>query len=1003
MRTEENINKDPERGERGPGERQEQTDAARASQASTPQLADIDKLTPMMAQYTEIKCANPNYLLFYRMGDFYELFFDDAIIAAGALSITLTKRGKFQDKDIPMCGVPVHAANDYLQRLIRAGFRVAVCEQTEDPAEAKKRGAKAVVRRDVVRLVTPGTLTEDSLLDARQHNYLTALHLIPAPSSEAAPKPNGSEGHNSLATRSFALASIDISTGSFMLASVAGSDLLGELARIAPSEILLPDRLEEMAQLQELLAGFDVPQSPVPSAHYDSMAGTRALKARLGVSTLEGYGDFSRQELAAAGAALTYIELTQLGRMPALLSPERGGAETAMVIDAATRTNLELTRSSRGEKKGSLLHAIDRTVTGAGARLLGARIASPLRDKKQIDMRLDAVSELVERAPLREELRFMLKACPDLARALSRVLLERASPRDLGAVREGLYMAQQLARALGAQDALLGGSAELHDILNVLNSADISLHDHLTAALIEDDLPANKRDGGFVRRYYHDGLDEHRVLRDESRKFIAALQARYSEETGVKSLKLKHNNVLGYFVEVTANNSEALRIPPHDTLFIHRQTMANAMRFTTAELGELEAKIIQAGERSQAIEIEIFDNLCAQVKAAEKSLSALADGFARLDLYAALAELAEQENYCRPKIYLDPVFDIRAGRHPVVEQALAKEKEGSFIENECCLVPSGGEQGDRDEKGGAGSADRNGAHKKQDKTLAQDIQTNGKLWVVTGPNMAGKSTFLRQNALITILAQMGCFVPASEAHIGVVDRLFSRVGASDDLARGRSTFMVEMVETAGILNQASAHSLVILDEIGRGTATFDGLSIAWATVEYLHDTVQCRALFATHYHELTALAGQLDHAMNATIAVKDWRDKIVFLHKVVPGAADRSYGIQVAKLAGLPKPVIKRASAVLKLLERNERQTKAPDLLEDLPLFSAPVQQQNIQAQDIAPDNPLHSAGAEHSGAQKAEPSPIIEMLQEINPDTLNAKQALDLVYQLKQLMQDAD
>ena len=892
-----------------------------------------DGVTPMMAQYLEIKAANADSLLFYRMGDFYEMFFEDASVASRALGIALTKRGKYLGEDIPMCGVPVHAADDYLQKLIALGHRVAVCEQTEDPAEAKKRGSKAVVRRDVVRLVTPGTLTEESLLDARAHNFLTALFREP---------------HSEGAEPRLALASIDISTGELIAATCKLTDVPGELARIRPGEVLVGEDLAGDERIRGRIADAGAALTPCPRAHFDSARGERALKERLGVAALDAYGDFSRAELAALAGLLTYVELTQVGRMPLLRPPRRESADRLLLIDAATRANLELVRSNQGTRAGSLLAAIDRTVTAAGARELANRISSPLTDVAMVNARLDAVGYLADEPRLRQDLRDALKAAPDLARSLSRLAFGRGTPRDLGAVCAAIGAAHALAARLLSAGDTLGLPRDLMGIAERLAQAPSDVATSLSAALTEE-LPVNARDGGFVQAGYDAGLDELRALRDGSRKVIAGLQATYAEATGIKSLKVRHNNVLGYFVEVTALHAPTLTAPPHAETFIHRQTMANAVRFSTTELSDLESKINSAADRALALELEIFAKLTDEVLAAERLLSAASAALAELDHYAGLAELAVEQRYVRPRVDDSTVFAIEEGRHPMVEQTLRRVQAGDFIGNDCRLC---GGEGGRNESPSA--------------------------LVVTGPNMGGKSTFLRQNALIVVLAQAGAFVPAKSAHIGLVDRLFSRVGASDDLARGRSTFMVEMVETAAILNQATRRSFVVLDEIGRGTATFDGLSIAWAALEYLHEVNRSRVLFATHYHELTALADRLPHAANATVEVKEWREEIVFLYRVKMGAADRSYGIHVAKLAGLPSPVLKRAGAVLAELEKADGRPKPVDLAGDLPLFQAAA-----------------------ASTADTSPSKLEEALRAFNPDAMTPKEAIEALYRLRALLED--
>lgn len=898
--------------------------------------------TPMMAQYLEIKRAYPDALLFYRMGDFYEMFFEDAVKAAEALDIALTKRGKHLGQDIAMCGVPVHSHESYLERLIRAGFKVAVCEQTEDPAEAKKRGAKSVVRREVVRLVTPGTLTEDTLLDARAHNYLAALARTGA-------------------DRGFGLAWADVSTGEFEVTSVTEGALGAELARLDPGELLVADGFFRDEDLSALIASHVAAVTALPGARFDSGAAERRLAAYLGVGALDGFGSFTKAELAAMGALLDYVELTQVGRMPALSAPRRVATDAAMAIDAATRANLELVKTLKGETKGSLFATIDRTVTGAGARELSARLAAPLTDPLAINDRLDAVECFVEARDLRAKLRVELKAAPDMARALTRLSLGRGGPRDLAAIRDGLTASHELASLLDrAPTSLLPLPKEIAAATDAIRSAGAALRDRLAAALAQE-LPLIARDGGFIAPGFSPPLDELRMLRDESRRLIAGLQSRYADETGISVLKVRHNNVLGYYIEVGPKHAERMLAPPLSQSYIHRQTLANAVRFTTGELADLASRIAEAAGRVLEIELGLFDELLAATLEKADVIARAASALGALDATAALAELAAERRYARPRVDRSLAFRIKGGRHPVVEAALEREASATpFVPNDCDL--SGDDYAEQGASSRSEASSKKAAHR---------------LWLLTGPNMAGKSTFLRQNALIAILAQMGSFVPAEEAHIGTVDRLFSRVGAADDLARGRSTFMVEMVETAAILNQAGERALVILDEIGRGTATFDGLSIAWAAVEHLHEVNRSRALFATHYHELTALAEKLPHLANATMKVKEWEGDVVFLHEVGPGAADRSYGIQVAKLAGLPAAVIHRAREVLTALEQDGSSDRAHVLIDDLPLFSAAVKP---------------------ASAMPSRRSEAAEALKGINPDELTPREALDLVYRLKAL-----
>jgi DNA mismatch repair protein MutS len=882
---------------------------------------EVARTTPVMEQYLEIKAANPDCLLFYRMGDFYELFFEDAEVAARALGIVLTKRGKHLGRDIPMCGVPVHRADEYLHRLIASGHRVAVCEQLEDPAEAKKRGNKSVVKRNVIRLVTPGTLTEDTLLDARRNNYLLAIA-----------RARGNDESR------FALAWIDISTGEFRIAECDRAGLAAEIARLEPGEIIVSDALYGDADLAPYLRTLPVVM-PLTRDVFDGATAERRLASYFGLFTTQGFGTLTRLELTAAAACISYVERTQLGQRPPLSPPMREAQGATLLIDQATRSNLELMRTLSGERRGSLLAAIDRSVTAAGSRLLAQRLAAPLTDPDAIARRHDAVEFFVAGTAARGDLRERLKAAPDLARALARLVVGRGGPRDLAAIRDGIAAAADLAAEL---EKTAGLGAELAQAVTALRRPDAAIAAELAAALAED-LPHLKRDGGFVRTGYDAALDEARALRDESRRVIAALQARYAESTSVRALKIRHNNVLGYFVEVTAQHGDKLMTPPLNATFIHRQTLAGQVRFTTTELGELEAKIASAADRALGIELETFDKLSAKVTAAAAAIKEAAEALAVLDVATSLAQLAVERSYVRPEIDGSLDFVVEGGRHPVVEQTLAGDG-GPFVANDCDLSPPSG---------------------------AKD----GRIYLLTGPNMAGKSTYLRQNALIAILAQMGSFVPARRARIGAVDRLFSRVGAADDIARGRSTFMVEMVETAAILNQAGPRALVILDEIGRGTATFDGLSIAWATIEHLHETNRCRALFATHFHELTALAVKLPRLFNATVRVKEWQGEVVFLHEVVAGAADRSYGIQVAKLAGLPPAVIERAKVVLAKLEAEDR--AAPRGFEDLPLFAAAPRPTSAPPRDAALDA-------------------VIAALAALHPDEMSPRDALEALYALK-------
>lgn len=894
--------------------------------ASTPSEPGSNRATPVMSQYLALKEANPGYLLFYRMGDFYELFFADAETAAGDLGIALTKRGKHLGQDIPMCGVPVHAADSYLQRLIRKGHRVAVCEQLEDPSEARRRGSKSVMRRGVVRLVTAGTLTEDSLLEPRNNNFLAAVVRIKS-------------------TAEMALAWTDISSGELTVAATSIDKLTDDLTGLDCREIVVSESLLSADNIGRCLDNAGAPVTPLPDNHFNSLTAERKLLDFFGVVSLDAFGHFSTAQIAALGGLIGYISITQVGRMPPLRRPQRVDTSQTLLIDAATRKNLELTRASGEERGSSLLSVIDFTVTAGGSRCLARRLSMPLVSSTAINARLDDIQFIRDQPNLLPRIRGILAEMPDLERALSRLSLGRGSPKDLQIIALGLSIALRLADLLNSVRVLDDLPNNLRTHGASLGLANEQLSARITSALIEEPSAAFK-EGGFIRPGYYPDLDECRSLRDASRQVIASLQRKYVDLTGVKGLKLKHNNFLGYFVEVAAANAAALLTGDCSAMFVHRQTVANAMRFTTAEVGSLQERIAEAASRGLAIEMEIFADLSRAVIDQTAAIGSVAQAIAEIDASSALSEAANRLRYVRPQVDDSGVFDVRAGRHPVVEKSMREAAGAPFVTNDCALSADG-----------------------------------ERVWLVTGPNMAGKSTFLRQNALIIVLAQIGSYVPADFAHIGVVDRLFSRVGASDDLARGRSTFMVEMVETAAILNQATPRSFVILDEVGRGTATFDGLSIAWATIEHLHDSNRCRALFATHYHELTALSARLDRLANVTVKVREWNQKVIFLHQVVPGIADRSYGIHVATLAGLPRSVVSRAREVLSTLEHADGSAVANAALEDLPLFAS---------------------NAEPPPQQATAAMAVLEQIRAADPDTMAPRQALDFIYMLKTSLEEA-
>jgi DNA mismatch repair protein MutS len=844
--------------------------------------------TPMMAQYLALKAEVVDCLLFYRMGDFFELFFDDARVAAACLDIALTARGEHEGEPIPMCGVPIHAAEAYLAKLIRAGHRVAIAEQTESPAEAKKRGHKAVVSRAIVRVVTAGTLTEEALLDSRAANWLAAVAQV---------------GDRC------GLAAADISTGRFELGSLPPQALDAELARLSAAEVIT----------QEGRTGFD------------SLSAERRLKERFGVATLDGFGQFDRAALAAAGGLLAYLDEVARESLPFLRPPVGRASDDHMMIDAATRESLELTVSAGGTRAGSLLASVDRTVTGAGARLLAADIGAPLLDRSAIEARLDLVGLFERDSGARDALRRQLKALPDIGRALGRIAAGRGSPRDLGQLRDGLNEARRLHDRL---ERTPEPPALLSELLPSLRGHG-ELVDLLSHALVPSP-PIDAAQGGYIAEGYDAALDELRATGGEGRRAIAALEARYRSQTGIASLKIRHNGVLGYHIEVPAKNAD--RLMAADSGFTHRQTLAGVVRFNAPDLHDQAVRVGQAGAHALAAEAAHLEELTAAALARAHAIAAAADALARLDVAAGLAERAAEGGWCRPSFASHNCFDIEGGRHPVVEDAL-RAGGARFVANDCGLS--------EDER----------------------------IWLVTGPNMGGKSTFLRQNALIALLAQAGSYVPAARATLGLVDRLFSRVGASDNLARGRSTFMVEMVETAAILSQATSRSFVILDEVGRGTSTYDGLAIAWAVVEAIHDRNRCRCLFATHYHELTRLAERLDALTLHHVRAREWKGDLVFLHEVARGPADRSYGLAVAKLAGLPPPVLNRAKSVLAKLEEGRAATGGIAAgLDDLPLFAAALAQ------------------------EEAAPDPLAAALAEVEADALSPREALELVYRLKKL-----
>ncbi|WP_439648397.1 DNA mismatch repair protein MutS [Croceibacterium aestuarii] len=853
----------------------------------------------MMAQYLALKREAGDCLLFYRMGDFFELFFEDARIAAGVLDIALTSRGEHGGAPIPMCGVPVHSAEGYLARLIKAGCRVAIAEQTESPEEAKKRrGSKALVARDIVRFVTAGTLTEEALLEPRRANVLAAVCEV-----------RGACG----------IAACDISTGRMELEECEPGQLAATLARLGASEVVCPEEWD----------GAPPGASGRPRHDFASEEGEARLESIHGVATLDGFGSFSRPMLAAAGGLVAYLDHAGRGTLPLLLPPIARASGSTLAMDEATRSSLEILESQQGGRAGSLLAAVDRCVTGAGARQLAEDLAAPLTGRPAIERRLALVQWFHADSLLRADLRGALRSLPDIGRALGRLVAGRGSPRDLGQLRDGLGEARRIRDALQAKRE----RPELLEELLPSLAGHGALTDLLARALVPAP-PTERQKGGYIAEGYDHALDELRDVSGNARRAIAALEAKYRDETGIAALKIRHNGVLGYFIEVPSRHADALMAS--DSGFTHRQTMASAVRFNSLSLHEEASRIAEAGGHALAAEERHFEDLVAEVVARARDIAATAAALARIDVAAGQAERAAEGGWALPAIVPERCLEIVGGRHPVVEAALAKAGE-RFVANDCTLSPE------------------------------------DRLWLIGGPNMGGKSTFLRQNALIVLLAQAGCYVPAESARIGLVDRLFSRVGASDNLARGRSTFMVEMVETAAILAQASEDSFVILDEVGRGTSTYDGLALAWAVVEAVHERNRCRCLFATHYHELSRLAETCDSLSLHHVRAREWKGDLVLLHELAEGPADRSYGLAVAKLAGVPKEVVARAKAVLDRLEKGRAETGGLAAgLGDLPLFAAAAQLEEEQCDELR------------------------ERLQALDVDALTPREALDLLYELK-------
>ena len=856
-------------------------------------------LTPMMKQYLEIKEEYFEEILFYRMGDFYEMFFNDAKVASSVLDITLTKRGQWNNNDIPMCGIPFHSSESYLSKLISNGYRVAVCEQINEIENDVKKN-KGPMKRKVVRVITPGTVLEENFFDDNPNNFLCSWNEV-----------NGCHS----------ISWVDLSTGIFCVQKIdmnQSNALETALERLSPRELIMPLKMKE--QKPHYFRGCVTFQA---DSLFQSDACEERLKKFYKTKSLEAFGEFSRSCISTAGAILGYVNLTQKGKLPLLKKIKQWKNIDVMEIDVFSRKSLELLKTQSGEKNGSFFNAINQTLTSGGARLLLERLNGPSLDNLEINNRLDTVSNFVSENLLRKKVRDVLKLIPDIERSLTRLQFDRGGPRDLISIKTGCEKAYEISKLILDHDFTFP-EKELNEISSNL-TINTSFIKELDLAITESP-PLFARDGNFIKKGFSNELDEIKLIRDNSREKILSLQAKYINQTGVQSLKIKFNNVLGYHLEVRKNHETKLL---EQEEFIHRQGTAQASRFTTAELVSIESKLTDARSKSLNIELEIYEILVKNCLQRSEKLLSIFQGISSLDVAIGFAELAHKWNYSRPEISNECIFNVVAGRHPVIEQILNKEKDTSFISNNCNL-------------------------------------SDQKIWLITGPNMGGKSTFLRQNAIINIMAQMGSFVPAEKATIGISDRIFSRVGSGDDLSRGQSTFMVEMIETASILNHATEKSFVILDEIGRGTSTWDGLSLAWSIIEKLHNDINCKTLFATHYHELTTLERSLKKLSLKTLEAKEYNDEIIFLYNLVNGSANKSYGLEVAKLAGVPFDVIKRAKDILKNLESDYK------IDDKLPLFNQTKEKEAV--------------------------TKVSKKLNEIVPDSISPIQALEILYELKRL-----
>lgn len=874
-----------------------------------------EQSTRMIQQYLDVKFANLDCLLLFRMGDFYEMFFEDAVLASQVLGIALTKRGKSGEDEIAMCGVPHHALETYLNKLIEENYKVAICDQLETPEEAKKRdGYKAVVKRDVTRIITSGTITEESLIAANQPNYLASLVLL---------KNNAS------------ICYVDLSTSEIAVIDVPQNEILNELSRLKPKEILLSENLRGEQLASQIQKQLNLRISYQVDSFFATKKCQKIILDFYKIKDIKAIGEISLLQISSVGAVLEYLSLTQKQNIPLLPLPRIVNYHNFMIIDSATRRNLEITNNQLGGVKGSVLGCLDHLVTKSGSRLLYHFLSAPLIDIEQINYRLNVTEFFYKNINLVENIKKLLKKTSDLERNLTRITMNRSSGRDLLSIKYTLDAALQIKGELVSCHGL-----NLPDYIdNLLRplSGDNELYCLIEQA-IRDDAPNNINEGGVIKHEYHPKLHELYNLINNGKQYVEKLKDQYRGETGIDNLKISHNNVLGLFIEVTPRHAEKML----DNKFIHRQTTANAIRYTTTELQKLESDMVNSRSLAISLELELYHKICKEIIDRAALLRLLASSLSKIDLFCNFAYIAHEHNYVRPILSNDLSFEIIGGRHPVVERSLSKDQK-SFVQNNCTLS-----QSDR-------------------------------IWLITGPNMSGKSTFLRQNAIIAILGQIGCFVPATLAKIGIVDKIFSRIGAGDDLQAGQSTFMVEMLETSAILAQSTKNSLVILDEVGRGTSTYDGVSIAWAVLEHIHDTLQCRCLFATHYHELTTMSNFLPALKNYTVSIEEFGREILFLHNIIEGAADKSYGIHVAHLAGLPKSVIMRANDILLKLEKTSN-SKGKNILSNesnnLSLFSLPVESKKEQKFNL-----------------------LEQELTNIDPDAISPKEALEIIYKLKRLV----